>query len=63
MSPTSASASSSSIRVSRSSSAVVQALSAMLLGVFVIGVAGFTQLPAVHNAAHDMRHSNAFPCH
>lgn len=59
----SSSAASSSIRISRSSSAVVQALSAMLLGVFVIGVAGFTQLPAVHNAAHDMRHSNAFPCH
>lgn len=54
---------SSSIRISRSSSAVVQAMSALALGLFVIAAAGFTQMPAVHNAAHDMRHSNAFPCH
>jgi cobalt transporter subunit CbtB len=24
---------------------------------------GFSHLGAFHNAAHDTRHSNAFPCH
>lgn len=34
-----------------------------LLGIFVIGFLGFAQMEAVHNAAHDYRHSMAFPCH
>jgi len=24
---------------------------------------GFSHIEAVHNAAHDTRHANAFPCH
>ncbi|SFI67828.1 CbtB-domain containing protein [Bradyrhizobium sp. Gha] len=40
-----------------------QAVMAMVLGVFVIGMVGFSQIDVVHNAAHDVRHSNAFPCH
>lgn len=40
-----------------------QALMAMVLGVFVVGVVGFSHIDVVHNAAHDVRHSNAFPCH
>lgn len=40
-----------------------QALMAMVLGVFVIGMVGFSHIDVVHNAAHDVRHSNAFPCH
>lgn len=40
-----------------------QALMAMMLGVFVVGVVGFSHIDVVHNAAHDVRHSNAFPCH
>jgi cobalt transporter subunit CbtB len=24
---------------------------------------GFSHIDVVHNAAHDVRHSNAFPCH
>jgi cobalt transporter subunit CbtB len=39
------------------------AILALLLGVTVIVGAGFASLPAVHNAAHDARHSFAFPCH
>lgn len=42
---------------------VVQALLAMALGLFVVGVVGFSHISAVHNAAHDVRHANAFPCH
>ena len=34
-----------------------------LLGFFVIGFVGFAQMDVVHNAAHDYRHSMAFPCH
>jgi cobalt transporter subunit CbtB len=40
-----------------------QALMAMVLGVFVIGMVGFSHIDVVHTAAHDVRHSNAFPCH
>ena len=42
---------------------VVQAVLAMALGMFVVGVVGFSHISAVHNAAHDVRHANAFPCH
>lgn len=38
-------------------------LSALLLGVVVIAGAGFASVPALHNAAHDQRHSIGFPCH
>ena len=49
--------------ISRRASAVVQAVAAMLLGALVIGAAGFSHLDVVHNAAHDTRHANGFPCH
>ncbi|HXI06329.1 MAG: CbtB domain-containing protein [Bradyrhizobium sp.] len=45
------------------SGAIVQAALAMALGLFVIGMVGFSHISAVHNAAHDVRHANAFPCH
>ncbi len=42
---------------------VIQAVLAMALGLFVVGMVGFSHISAVHNAAHDVRHANAFPCH
>jgi cobalt transporter subunit CbtB len=42
---------------------VVQAVLAIALGLFVVGMVGFSHISAVHNAAHDVRHANAFPCH
>ncbi len=39
------------------------AASSMLLGAMLIYVAGFSHLAVAHNAAHDTRHSAAFPCH
>jgi cobalt transporter subunit CbtB len=36
---------------------------AALLGVFLIFGVGFSHASALHNATHDVRHSNAFPCH
>lgn len=44
-------------------SVVPQALLAMLLGLFIVGVVGFAPIDVIHNATHDVRHSNAFPCH
>jgi cobalt transporter subunit CbtB len=46
-----------------SQSRFMQLALAALLGVFVIGFLGFSPMEAVHNAAHDYRHSMAFPCH
>ena len=39
------------------------AIAAVALGGFLVLMVGFSPLPAVHNAAHDTRHSAAFPCH
>ncbi|PSJ63804.1 CbtB domain-containing protein [Pseudaminobacter soli (ex Li et al. 2025)] len=47
---------------SSASRATQLALSA-LLGLFVVGFVGFSHMDVVHNAAHDVRHSLAFPCH
>ena len=44
-------------------SAVIPALSAILLGVFLVLGIGFANSDTIHNAAHDSRHSFAFPCH
>ncbi len=49
--------------VSGKSSTLVQSAFAMLFGVFMIGAVGFSHIDVIHNAAHDTRHANAFPCH
>jgi cobalt transporter subunit CbtB len=36
---------------------------ALVLGLGLIFLVGFAPVSAVHNAAHDTRHSAAFPCH
>ena len=41
----------------------IPALSAMLLGLTLVLVVGFAPVPEIHNAAHDTRHTAAFPCH
>jgi cobalt transporter subunit CbtB len=42
---------------------LAQSMLAMVLGLFIVGVVGFSNIDVVHNATHDARHSNAFPCH
>lgn len=42
---------------------LVIAIGAGLLGLSLVYFAGFSHIDAVHNAAHDTRHSAAFPCH
>jgi len=34
-----------------------------IFGLFLIYGVGFAHPEAIHNAAHDSRHSFAFPCH
>ena len=36
---------------------------AALLGSFILIGVGFAHSDVIHNAAHDSRHSFAFPCH
>ena len=36
---------------------------ALMLGLGFIYLVGFAPISAVHNAAHDTRHTAAFPCH
>lgn len=45
------------------SDTLLAALGAALLGCLVLWGVGFSHISAFHNAAHDTRHSAAFPCH
>jgi cobalt transporter subunit CbtB len=49
--------------VSSRSERLAAAAVAALLGLGVIWGVGFSHVQAWHNAAHDTRHSMAFPCH
>lgn len=44
-------------------SAGFQIAAAFLLGIVILYGAGFVQTSDAHDAAHDMRHSQGFPCH
>lgn len=44
-------------------SAGLQLAAAFLLGMVILYGAGFASSAAVHNAAHDGRHAQGFPCH
>ncbi|MDE1194567.1 cobalt transporter [Pseudomonas sp. Bc-h] len=52
-----------SSNVSTQTQRLTAAVSAMILGACLVYFAGFSHIDAVHNAAHDTRHSSAFPCH
>jgi cobalt transporter subunit CbtB len=43
--------------------AAMPVTAAALLGLFVLLGVGFAGSTTIHNAAHDSRHSFAFPCH
>ncbi len=43
--------------------AVMPAFAAAFLGLFLLWGVGFAGPMAIHNAAHDARHSADFPCH
>ena len=44
-------------------SSFMQTISALTFGVIIVFAVGFMPVDAAHNAAHDARHSLAFPCH
>lgn len=47
----------------RGTSDVLPIAGAIVAGLFLLFFAGFAHANSVHNAAHDQRHSMAFPCH
>lgn len=47
----------------RASSLAMSLLGSALLGALIVFATGFSNISVAHNAAHDMRHANAFPCH
>lgn len=49
--------------VSVSASKIIPLGMSAVLGFFIVGFVGFSHMEVVHNAAHDTRHSLAFPCH
>ncbi|BBP76964.1 cobalt transporter [Pseudomonas sp. Ost2] len=53
----------SSAATATQSQRIVAAIGASILGALLVYFAGFSHIEAVHNAAHDTRHSSAFPCH
>ena len=53
-------------RVARPTTLVERAaaiFATLLLGTFLVWGAGFANSQVIHDAAHDGRHSFAFPCH
>jgi cobalt transporter subunit CbtB len=42
---------------------ILPAAATFISGLALIFVVGFAPMAEVHNAAHDTRHSAAFPCH
>jgi len=50
-------------RAAARSERLIAAVMAALVGAIVLWGAGFSPIVALHNAAHDTRHSMAFPCH
>lgn len=53
----------STTRATGRTGVLVPAFLAALLGVFLIWGVGFAGPSVIHNAAHDSRHANGFPCH
>ena len=47
----------------KTSSNVLSVLTAGILGLGIITVAGHVQAVTLHDAAHDVRHTTGFPCH
>jgi len=50
-------------QVTQESLTTLQHVAVLGFGVFILFMVGFSPMPEAHNAAHDTRHSLAFPCH
>jgi cobalt transporter subunit CbtB len=51
------------VKVKAISSPRLQIFAALLFGMVIFYAVGFSPIGIAHNAAHDARHSLAFPCH
>lgn len=51
------------VSISSRKTRLMAAVVAGFAGLFIVWTVGFAQPSALHNAAHDSRHSFAFPCH
>lgn len=51
------------IAAARTDAWLAPLLAAMLLGAVIVFGVEFSEAPAAHNAAHDVRHANGRPCH
>lgn len=49
--------------ITASTTEIAQISFALMLGAFILFGTAFAQIGAAHDAAHDSRHSFAFPCH
>lgn len=49
--------------IALASSKNLQLFAAAALGIVILFGVGFAPMDMAHNAAHDTRHSVAFPCH
>ncbi|MCJ2006283.1 CbtB-domain containing protein [Methylobacterium sp. E-041] len=47
----------------RANEGFVAIVAAAMLGLGLVFLAGFSPASALHNAAHDFRHTQNFPCH
>ncbi len=47
----------------RLSARSIQLLAAAMLGATLFAITALAPVDAIHNAAHDTRHSAGFPCH
>jgi cobalt transporter subunit CbtB len=54
---------SAQVQVKAPVSPLMQNIAALLFGMIVLFAVGFAPMGAAHNAAHDVRHTMAFPCH
>jgi cobalt transporter subunit CbtB len=50
-------------RAGKVTSTLAQTFAALVFGLVIVLVVGFAPMGIAHNAAHDVRHSAAFPCH
>jgi cobalt transporter subunit CbtB len=51
------------VQVATAGSRYLPAFFAILLGLVLVGGAGFVHADALHDAAHDTRHAFGLPCH
>ena len=51
------------LRTTERSEVLRAALVALVLGLGLVFLTGFSHVEVFHNAAHDVRHSLSFPCH